>query len=292
VADAARRLPQNAAGDLYVDETCIDCATCREMLPEVYGYAPRAGKSYVARQPATEAERLRAHMALVACPTASIGTAPGTDLRAASRAFPEEVLPGISFCGYTARDSFGAWSWLVRRPQGNVLVDSPRAAGLLMDRIEAMGGVATMFLTHQDDVADHEAYRRRFGCERVIHEADVSSDTRGVERVLEGAEPVPLAEDLLAIPVPGHTAGSTALLLRDDVLFSGDHLWADGDRLDASREVCWHSWAEQTRSMERLLGHRFASVLPGHGGVWTGRTAEETRASLADLVARMRLGRG
>ena len=65
MADPARRLPQNAVGDLYVDETCIDCATCREMLPEVYAYAARAGKSYVARQPATEAERLRAHMALV-----------------------------------------------------------------------------------------------------------------------------------------------------------------------------------------------------------------------------------
>jgi glyoxylase-like metal-dependent hydrolase (beta-lactamase superfamily II) len=262
------------------------------MQPEVYGYAPRAGKSYVARQPATEAERLRAHMALVACPTASIGTAPGADLPAASRAFPEEVLPGISFCGFTSRDSFGAWSWLVRRPGGNVLVDSPRAAGILMDRLESMGGVATMFLTHQDDVADHEAYRRRFRCERVIHEADLSSDTRGVERVLAGTDPVRLAPDLLAVPVPGHTAGSAALLLRDETLFSGDHLWADGDRLDASREVCWHSWPEQTRSMERLRAHRFSSVLPGHGGVWVGRTAERTRAALDDLVARMRRGGG
>jgi glyoxylase-like metal-dependent hydrolase (beta-lactamase superfamily II) len=229
-------------------------------------------------------------MALVACPTASIGTAPGADLRAAASAFPDPVLEDVSFCGYTARDSFGAWSWLVRRPGGNVLVDSPRAAGALMDRIEALGGVATMFLTHGDDVADHAAYAKRFGCERLIHEGDLSRDTKDVERVLSGTEPVALAEDLLAVPVPGHTAGSTALLYRDDVLFSGDHLWADGDALDASEEVCWYSWAEQIRSIERLRAHRFSVVLPGHGSPWLGRGPAATRAALDALLARVRAG--
>ena len=292
MADPARRLPQNAPGDLYVDASCIDCATCREMQPDVYGYAPEAGASYVVRQPATAAERRRALMALVACPTSSIGTArdPATAaaVREASHAFPDEVLPDVAFCGFTSEDSFGAWSWFVRRPEGNVLVDSPRAAGVLMDRLEALGGVRTMFLTHADDVADHEAYRRRFGCERVMHERDLGRGTRGVERVLSGEVPVALAEDLLAIPVPGHTAGSVALLFRGEVLFTGDHLWADGDRLDASREVCWHSWPAQTRSMERLRAHRFSAVLPGHGGTWVGRTFEETRAALDALIARMR----
>jgi glyoxylase-like metal-dependent hydrolase (beta-lactamase superfamily II)/ferredoxin len=286
---------QNAPGDLFVDDTCIDCATCREMAPSVYGRSDEAGMSYVARQPASGAERERALMALVACPTASIGAAPGPGVRAAAAAFPEPLEPrggaavaGVHFCGYTAKDSFGAWSYLVVRPGGNVLVDSPRAAGALMDRIEAMGGVATMFLTHGDDVADHEAYARRFRCERVIHEGDLSSDTRGVERVLCGREPVRLAPDLLAVPVPGHTEGSTALLLREDVLFSGDHLWEDGGELDASREVCWWSWREQVRSMDRLRAHRFAAVLPGHGGVWLGRSVEETAAALDRLLDRMR----
>ena len=39
--------------------------------------------------------------------------------------------------------------------------------------------------------------------------------------------PVRLADDLLAVPVPGHTRGSTALLASETYLFTGDHLWWD-----------------------------------------------------------------
>ena len=106
--------------------------------------------------------------------------------------------------------------------------------------------------------------------------------------VLRGDDPVPLAPDLLAIPVPGHTAGSAALLFRDEVLFTGDHLWGDGPTLDASRDVCWHSWSEQIRSVERLLAHRFSAVCPGHEPVWRGRP-EDARRELRSCLARMRL---
>ncbi len=64
-----------------------------------------------------------------------------------------------------------------------------------------------MFLSHRDDGPDHARYARRFGCE-VLHAADVGPVTRDVERYIEGADPVRLAPDLLAIPVPGHTRGS------------------------------------------------------------------------------------
>jgi ferredoxin len=74
VANPSRRLPQNAEGDVYVDSTCIDCDTCRQLAPAVYARSAEAGASYVHRQPGTPEERERALMALVACPTASIGT--------------------------------------------------------------------------------------------------------------------------------------------------------------------------------------------------------------------------
>ena len=135
-----------------------------------------------------------------------------------------------------------------------MLVDSPRAAGPLLAELERRGGVATMFLTHRDDVADHEAFRRRFGCERVLHAADVSAGTRGVERRLEGEDPVSLAPDLLAIPTPGHTRGHAVLLYREKYLFTGDHLaWsARRGHLVAFRDANWYSWPETIRSMERL----------------------------------------
>jgi glyoxylase-like metal-dependent hydrolase (beta-lactamase superfamily II)/ferredoxin len=265
MARLADRLPANADGELFVDSTCIDCSTCREMLPSVY--AQGDGFSYVHRQPETPAETHRALMALVACPTGSIGTASKSGVKAAAEAFPEKVTDEVFFCGYTSERSFGAWSYLVTRPGGNLLVDSPRAAAPLLRRIREMGGVSKMLLTHRDDVADHEQIRRTFGCERVIHRRDVAAIGGGAERVLEGNEPVEVAPDLVAIPTPGHTRGHVVYLWRKTALFSGDHLAFSPRRghLVAFRDVCWFSWDEQVRSMERLLDFDFAWLLPGHG---------------------------
>ena len=127
MARASLKLPQNVEGDLFVDSTCIDCDTCRQLAPEVFARADDAGMSYVHRQPAAGEERTRALMALIACPTASIGTVAKADTAEAARRFPMDVGGGVSFCGFTSKDSFGAWSWLVRRPEGNVLVVSHKA---------------------------------------------------------------------------------------------------------------------------------------------------------------------
>jgi glyoxylase-like metal-dependent hydrolase (beta-lactamase superfamily II) len=230
-------------------------------------------------------------MALVACPTASIGSLrkDGAGLRRAMRALPEELEAGVYYCGYAAESSYGASSYLVRRAEGNVLVDSPRAARPLMRRLEELGGVRFMFLTHRDDIADHRAFRRAFGCERILHAGDVSPATAGVERVLQGDEPVALAPDLLAIPVPGHTPGSMALLHRERFLFTGDHLWLSEShgRLSASRAVCWHSWEQQLRSLRRLLAHRFEWVLPGHGRRWHAPSPAVMHAELEALLGRL-----
>jgi len=288
VALPARRLPDNAPGDFYVDRTCIDCDACRRIAPATFEEGD--GHSYVSRQPAGEAERRRALMALVACPTASIGTASRANASEGAAAFPEMIDENVSFCGFTAESSFGAWSYLIERPEGNVLVDSPRAAGPLLTALEARGGVATMFLTHRDDVADHEDFRRRFGCERVLHADDATARTRDVERLWDGVEPLRLADDLLAIPTPGHTRGHAVLLYRNRYLFTGDHLaWSRRrGRLVAFRDACWFSWTDQIRSMERLLDFSFEWILPGHGGWHRAASAQAMRDEVARCVAWMR----
>jgi glyoxylase-like metal-dependent hydrolase (beta-lactamase superfamily II) len=289
MADPARRLPENVPGEWFVDASCIDCDTCRQIAPDVFAQS-RSDLSYVARQPVSDPARHRSAMALVACPTASIGGGHGALVRSAARSFPQPITDDVSYCGYTSADSFGASSYLIRRPAGNVLVDSPRAAQPLLDRIGELGGVARMFLTHADDVADHARWHERFGCERILHDADVRAGTRGVEHRLRGADPMKLGLDLLAIPVPGHTRGSTALLYREEVLFTGDHLWfsPEAGRLHASHGVCWFSWEEQIRSMERLLDFRFEWVLPGHGRRYRARSAAAMRDEIEALVSRMR----
>src|SRR5581483_905098 len=133
----ARRLPGNAAGDLFVDDSCIDCETCRQIAPSVFARDRGAGQSVVRIQPVSEADERRALMALVACPTASIGSASKRDPSDAARAFPEEIDSGVYACGFASPSSYGASSYFVRRADGgNLLVDSPRAAKPLFARLD------------------------------------------------------------------------------------------------------------------------------------------------------------
>jgi glyoxylase-like metal-dependent hydrolase (beta-lactamase superfamily II)/ferredoxin len=277
--------PGNAPGPFFVDRSCIDCGTCYTFAPETY--ADAGDHSVVARQPGTEAERLRAAMALVACPTSSIGTDDRANLAKAARAFPHALEDEVHFCGYTSEKSFGAWSWFIRREAGNVLVDSPRTAGPLVANLASLGGLRWMVLSHRDDIADHAAFRTRFGCERVIHSDE---GVRGMEREIQGQDPVALDVDLLLVPTPGHTRGSQCLLYRETFLFTGDHLWwnpAKG-RLSAGRSVCWHDWEAQLASLERLLDFRFRWVLPGHGAPRAFKDAGEARAELGRALDALR----
>jgi glyoxylase-like metal-dependent hydrolase (beta-lactamase superfamily II)/ferredoxin len=287
MARAQDRLAENAAGDLFVDSSCIDCDTCRWLAPAVFDRS-RRGLSFVRRQPAGGDERRRALMALVSCPTSSIGSASKDGVTAAAAALPDEIAPDLFYCGYASESSYGASAYLLRRPGGNVLVDSPRASRPLLARLEALGGVATMFLTHRDDVADHRVFAKHFGCRRVLHADDVSAGTRDVELQPRGRGPVRLGDDLTMIPVPGHTRGSAALLVGDAYLFTGDHLWWDDDLpgLDMGREVCWWSWREQLASLARLAEHRFRWVLPGHGRRWQATSHEAMQDELRRCLSR------
>jgi glyoxylase-like metal-dependent hydrolase (beta-lactamase superfamily II) len=188
-------------------------------------------------------------------------------MRAAVASLPELIEDEVYRCGYTSESSFGAVSYLVRREDGNLLIDSPRFTEPLAKTIARLGGAGRMLLTHRDDVADHEKFHERFGCDRVLHQADIGSGTRSVELQPAGNEPVTLAPGLVMIPTPGHTRGHAVFLYRDRYLFTGDHLaWSETrGHLYAFRSACWYSWTEQIASMERLLGYRFEWVLPGHG---------------------------
>lgn len=287
MAQVALRRRENVAGDLFVDSSCIDCDTCRWMAPATFGRVGR--QSAVVRQPADPAARRAALHALVSCPTASIGTvAKAPDLAQAAADFPLEVAPGVFHCGYHSEDSFGATSYLLRHPEGNVLVDCPRFAAPLVKRIEALGGAKWMLLTHRDDVAEHDRFAAHFGLTRVLHRRDLPVPGGPIERLLDGDDPVELLPGLTAIPVPGHTAGHVAYhwdAPGGPYLFTGDHLAYDDEagRLEAWPDVCWHDWGKQTDSMRRLAHWDFSWVLPGHGRRGH-KPVEAMRADLLRLV--------
>jgi glyoxylase-like metal-dependent hydrolase (beta-lactamase superfamily II)/ferredoxin len=264
MANPKKRVPENVLGDFFVDSTCIDCDACRQIAPSVFGEAPET--SFVKAQPVTSADRRQGLQALLACPTGSIGCLGEKDLKMVRKDFPLVVEEPVYYCGYNSPKSCGGNSYFLRHAAGNWLIDSPKFVTSLVQQLEALGGVAHIFLTHRDDVADAQRYAEYFGSRRIIHREELSSQP-GAEVVLQGEGPWELAPGFIAIFTPGHTKGHCVLLYQERFLFTGDHLDWDRDarQLSASEDYCWHSWPQQAESMERLAAYRFEWVLPGHG---------------------------
>jgi glyoxylase-like metal-dependent hydrolase (beta-lactamase superfamily II)/ferredoxin len=297
VARPALRHPANAEGSWYVDERCIDCGTCRDIAPGIFGMA--GAQSVVVAQPLATAGaavgvrpatgQIGAWLAAQACPTQSIGIL--AEGGRPGRLYPRELGPGTGVfdLGYCAEDSFGASSWLVTRPAGNLLVDSPRWAPALVKAMEDRGGLAHVLLTHRDDVADADRYAAHFGARVWIHADDAGAAPYATDR-LTGLDEVTIAPGVVAVPVPGHTRGSVLFVVDGEYLFTGDSLaWShERQSLMAFRHACWYSWSAQTDSLARFAdsGHRFGWVLPGHGAR-VQRPAEDLHELLADLVGRM-----
>ncbi|KAL5669159.1 hypothetical protein ACJX0J_021380, partial [Zea mays] len=213
---------------------CIDCQTCRWMAPEVFKRVD--GKAAVAAQPSSEEERTKALQALLSCPTSSIHTEkPPKDILKVQNMFPlpidDKLLPGVYLCGYNSEDSYGATSYLVIHPQGNILIDSPRYTPKLANNIEKLGGARYMFLTHIDDVADHRKWAEQLKCERIIHSGD----------------------------------GSVCLYFKPlKVLFTGDHVAKseESDDLNLFLMYSKQSVSLQLESIRKLLELEFEWLLP------------------------------
>src|SRR5262249_15323893 len=144
MANVKKRVPEDAAGDFFVDTTCIDCDTCRQLAPATFAEAP--DHAFVRRQPTTPEERRRALHALVCCPTGSIGSLGGDRPQAVLDDFPLEVEGPVSYCGFTSPRSYGGSSYFARHPQGNWLIDSPKFLPRLVRRLVELGGVTHIFL--------------------------------------------------------------------------------------------------------------------------------------------------
>src|SRR5688500_10009075 len=104
MANIQHRLPENVPGDFFVDATCIDCDTCSQLAPAVF--RDHGEQCRIFHQPATEAETRAAPLALVACPTGSIGSTATHDAHIGIDSFPSQIADNVYFCGFTAASSF------------------------------------------------------------------------------------------------------------------------------------------------------------------------------------------
>lgn len=273
--------PDNAPGNFFVDNRCIDCGTCYAHAEAIFKGART--HAYVGRQPDSEAGRRVTLEALHACPVNAIGQREKDPLSGEVLAsFPVRLEDNIYFCGFANEETYGAASYLITHPGGNILVDVPRFYPKLVAGIEKLGGVRYVFLTHIDDIAGHEKFAGHFGAERIMHGAE--SVPPGIERIVQDEGSIRLDRDFEIIPTPGHTRGSMCLLYKNEVLFTGDHLAAGSKGgLTSFRDACWYSWAEVKRSNEKLLQYEFSRVYPGHGRRFQG----DAKTALRELIARM-----
>lgn len=282
--------PLNQPGPLFTDTSCIDCGTCFHLAPQLFEENISDDKSIVVRQPEDHQDWLDAKRAILSCPTNSIGLKQVTaGFKNIENPLPFEIVSKIFYLGFTSPVSYGASSYLIQLPDGNIMVDCPRFHPFLVRELKNLGGVKWIFLTHQDDVADHQKFQKQFGSQRIIHQADVNKDTSDCEIILEEEGVSFLPENLKIIMTPGHTKGHISLLFKDQFLFSGDHLFIDqkSAELKASKSVCWDSWERQITSMEKLLTEKFEWVLPGHGG-WGHFKVEIVQHKLKTLIASMK----
>ncbi|OAY75199.1 hypothetical protein ACMD2_06395 [Ananas comosus] len=241
------------------------------MAPEVFARVD--GKSAVTKQPSSEDEMIKALQALLSCPTNSIhNERPTKKILEVHKMFPlpidETVLPGVYHCGYHSEKSYGATSYLITHPEGNILVDCPRYKEKLVRNIEMLGGARYMFLTHKDDVGDHEKWSKRLKCERILHSGDVEASTADVEMKLHGEGPWSIGNDFELVHTPGHTKGSVCLYYKPlKVLFTGDHLAKseESDDLVIFPIYNRHSVSLQLDSVKKLINLNFEWILPGHG---------------------------
>jgi glyoxylase-like metal-dependent hydrolase (beta-lactamase superfamily II)/ferredoxin len=284
MARAMDRNPRNAPGGWFVDTRCIDCGASPDVAPDLIREDGDACVFY--RQPASADEIRQAWLAVDVCPTKSVGAPAG--LARPERTFPWELEPGVMLCGFNDRSSYGAHSWLVRHPEGNLLVDSPTYSRRLTGPLDELGGISTVLLTHRDDVADADNWADRYGAEVWIHADDSSAAPFATEHI-EGADTTRIRPGVDAVPVPGHTRGSVVYVVDGRFAFTGDSLAWDRTRnsLRAFRNACWYSWEAQRASLARLAEHRFTRVFAGHGSWSPAIAAGEMRRLLLELVARM-----
>ncbi|KUN01081.1 MBL fold metallo-hydrolase [Streptomyces yokosukanensis] len=264
----------------YVDERCTNCDVARQLAPGLIGEVE--GRSAVLRQPRDPAEERLVQAAAHACPTRSIRPPDGR-LDTAQDPFPMALDDTVYLCGHNSTHTAGANSYLLRRPDGTMMmIDTPRWSTALAAHHETLGAVTDVLLTHRDHAAHGRRYADRFGARLWIHEGDLDA-APGADRVLRGTDPTRIADGVIAHPLPGHTRGSVLYVADERYCFSGDSFyWSRATQdIEVAESVTWYSITELASSLSRTAGRlRFEWLLPGHG--------DRRRLPADDMARRLR----
>lgn len=73
MADKSQKWKQNAAGKVFVDQSCIACDACVLSAPNNFKMHEDEGHAFVAKQPASAEEEQQCKEAMEGCPVEAIG---------------------------------------------------------------------------------------------------------------------------------------------------------------------------------------------------------------------------
>ena len=264
---------------------CINCAACSGFAPTVFERNEDIYKHVVYKQPSfsDEKEVEAARAALAACPVAAIrvenkiAEKEGWEkLKNAlsikdGQPFPKPIYNmqssegeavdfGVHYLGHHNDASFGAIPYLClgKSPDGtdiSVMVDVPRFSTSAIRAVKSLTetGPDYLFLTHVDDTADHNKWKKEFpSLKRIFHSGDLGRHNwvgdltlKDVEILLQNNEennnsgdgitmwdiegnqqtdPNKLLQleygEFCILHTPGHSPGSICLLFRPNNQFS------------------------------------------------------------------------
>ena len=203
-----------------------------------------------------------------------------------------EVVPGV----HAIAGVRWSRSYLIVEPDRLALIDAgpPMSARRVFRYIESIGRrpeeIELVLMTHghPDHVGGARAIVKRTGASVHAHTRDTHRKWRGHRRYLGGAggvlARVPLVRtteahasvehgqvaDLLGglrvLHTPGHTPGSVCYLLeREGLLFSGDTLFSDGERVSRSVPFPGYNRDDYIASLRSLAEMDFGILCGGHG---------------------------
>lgn len=200
---------------------------------------------------------------------------------------PAPGLEGVYYLGAVHWPGWIARSYFVERKAGNILVSPLVYSEGLGDFIEARGGLAYIFVTHQDEIhrmvlseVSREGpgkppdripaceYEQRFECQIIAHKND-TLELDECEIDLSWDADFSLAPGMQLLHTPGHTPGSACLLLDTQsgrLLFCGDILGLnDSGEIDTEfEEEELPDLKDALSSWEKVVSQDFDTLIPLH----------------------------
>ncbi|MGH2956211.1 MAG: MBL fold metallo-hydrolase [Solirubrobacterales bacterium] len=208
----------------------------------------------------------------------------------------QEVVPGLHASPPEAlpfAPSLHVRSFLLERKRGNVLLYAVPELEASAEAIEALGGISRWYLGHWHEATFASDWVR---APLFVHEAERASvvDSHPVRATFSRRHH--LDEDLEVIPIPGHTAGSTAYLWDSGehrLLFTADTIYLDGGEWSAA-VLGSSDRNDYADSLDLIRGLDFDVLVPwaatGGDPLYAHTDANDARRRIDTILERVRSG--